>query len=363
MVKTTLNPSSSSKPLPKALLFDVFGTTVFWQNTVENSLYVAAEAELSSQPVSPPAAPVSSSQSAAEKASVFFDQKTREKRAKAIESYLSKGRDPAAGAGTSVSSKRRQFWVQFATEWRASYSAFTRTYPGPESATESIHAHVEGQTASSPSQTTQQLMQAWISVDQHHYSALVTLLAKYGLTTLFPPAVLTGLVHSWHDLPPHADTVQGLAALQKLGIQTATLGNGNSALIRDLVNRGVSSSNSSGIETTTANKERLPFDHLFSAEDFAAYKTNPAVYLGAVQKLGLKREQVGLVASHMNDCLGAAKLGLRTWYVHRPLEEEWDEAFLGEVVASGLLDGVVGEEGYEGMKGFEALAKLLRGTS
>jgi 2-haloacid dehalogenase len=64
----------------------------------------------------------------------------------------------------------------------------------------------------------------------------------------------------------------------------------------------------------------LPWDCILSAETFGHYKPDPEVYLGAAKILGLQPEQVMMTAAHTFDLDAAAKLGLRTAYVHRPNE-------------------------------------------
>jgi 2-haloacid dehalogenase len=138
----------------------------------------------------------------------------------------------------------------------------------------------------------------------------------------------------WHRLKPWADTNEGLAALNDLGLQTATLTNGNLTLIGNMVKH-------SG----------MPFEHVLSAEMFNSYKPNPAVYLGAAEKLGLKPEECGMVAAHLGDLEGAQKCGFATIYVERPQEER--ENHLRE--KEGLVDVWVKMDG----NGFVELAEKL----
>jgi len=50
------------------------------------------------------------------------------------------------------------------------------------------------------------------------------------------------------------------------------------------------------------------------------YKPDPAVYRMAADLLGLGPHQVMMVAAHVGDLKAAAGVGLRTTFVHRPLE-------------------------------------------
>lgn len=67
----------------------------------------------------------------------------------------------------------------------------------------------------------------------------------------------------------------------------------------------------------------LPFTHIFSAELFGSYKPSPKVYLGAVEKLGLKPSECAMVAAHLADLKSAKDLGLQAIYVEREAEEDW----------------------------------------
>lgn len=121
-----------------------------------------------------------------------------------------------------------------------------------------------------------------------------------------------------------------------MGIQTATLTNGNLTLIDDMANNG-----------------NMPFQHILSAEMFNSYKPNPAVYLGAAEKLGLKPEECGMVAAHLGDLEAAQKCGFCTVYVERPMEER--EGHLRE--KDGLVDVWVGMQ----EDGFVEAARRLAG--
>ena len=82
---------------------------------------------------------------------------------------------------------------------------------------------------------------------------------------------------------------------------TCTLSKGNLSLLNDL----------------KANT-KLEFTHVFSTEEFGSYKPNPAVYLGAVEKLGLIPTDCAMVAAHLGDLQAAKACGLQTIYVERP---------------------------------------------
>lgn len=170
-------------------------------------------------------------------------------------------------------------WGRFAQEWRSSYSAFVKNFD-PEK-------------------------DSWKSVDQHHHDSLVELLGKWQLEDLYSSAEIKSLSLVWHRLAPWSDSASGLQELGK-SVKTSTLSNGNATLLRDLDDFG-----------------SLGFQRVISAEQFKAYKPNPAVYLGAVRELGCEPGEVAMVAAHLSDLQGARACGLRTVYIERPGEEAW----------------------------------------
>jgi 2-haloacid dehalogenase len=64
----------------------------------------------------------------------------------------------------------------------------------------------------------------------------------------------------------------------------------------------------------------LPWDVVLSAELARNYKPDPSVYRLAPTLLAVEPGAVLMVAAHEGDLVAAAKSGLRTAYVARPLE-------------------------------------------
>jgi len=64
----------------------------------------------------------------------------------------------------------------------------------------------------------------------------------------------------------------------------------------------------------------LPWDAVLSAELAGKYKTHPWAYQRTAQLLGLKPEEVMLVAAHNGDLRGAINAGLHAALVTRPNE-------------------------------------------
>jgi 2-haloacid dehalogenase len=101
---------------------------------------------------------------------------------------------------------------------------------------------------------------------------------------------------------PWPDAVSGLNRLRGR-YALATLSNGNVSLLMNM-----------------ARNVGLPWDCILSAELFGHYKPDPEVYQGAARILGLRPEEVMMVAAHPYDLQAAAREGLKTAYVPRPLE-------------------------------------------
>ncbi|EFQ28258.1 haloacid dehalogenase [Colletotrichum graminicola] len=239
-------------------------------------------------------------------------------RTSVIEELASRARARLSGSPALAAEDRDRLaaadWGRFAQEWRDSYKSFTRDHdPG-----------------SAP----------WKDVDAHHYDSLVALLAAWGLGGVYGDEEVRELSLVWHRLRPWADSVEGLRRLGGRFV-TATLSNGNGALLRDL--------------DAFAG---LGFRVLLSGEDWRAYKPNPVVYDSAVRALlgeGGRAREVAMVASHLGDLMAARSRGMRTVYVERPGEEDWEKGGEAFEDARGWVDVWVGE----GEGGFEEVARRL----
>lgn len=178
-----------------------------------------------------------------------------------------------------LQSLTRQDWEKFAQEWRTSYGQFTSGF-------------VPGETE-------------WKDIDTHHRDSLLSLLDNWQLSGVYSAEEVEQLSKIWHFLKPWADASEGIHVLGKR-LVVSTLSNGNRLLLADLDKFG-----------------NLGFQRLISAEDFKAYKPNPATYLGACRMLGLEPGQVAMVAAHLGDLEAARSHGMATVYVERSQEEEW----------------------------------------
>ena len=143
--------------------------------------------------------------------------------------------------------------------------------------------------------------QPWTSIDDIHRLILDELLVKYQISTL-SEAQKNDLNFIWHRLNPWPDSVAALNQLKQDYI-ICTLSNGNIRLLVDL-----------------AKYAKLPWDTIFSAENFKAYKPSPKTYLGVADLLNVAPRQVMMVATHQDDLAAARGCGLRTAYIERAFE-------------------------------------------
>lgn len=141
----------------------------------------------------------------------------------------------------------------------------------------------------------------YVMLDDLHRRSLEKLVEKIAIKGL-TEADLDHLTKGWHRLNPWPDSVGGLTRL-KTKFVISPLSNGNVALL-----------------TNMAKFAGLPWDLVMSAELFEHYKPDPETYLGAAKLLGLKPEQVMMVAAHNGDLAAAQKYGLKTAFVARPTE-------------------------------------------
>lgn len=187
-------------------------------------------------------------------------------------------RTGVADAGRALGARRRLGevdWEQVADAWRARY--------GPKME--------EVRSGRRP----------WTPLDVLHRESLDDVLAALGIGGL-DAGDRDELTLAWHRLPAWPDTVAGLTRLRRLG-PVATCSNGNVALLADM-----------------AANAGLPWDAILGAEVAQAYKPQPAAYLASVAALGLEPSDVMMVAAHAGDLVAAARCGLRTGFVPRPLE-------------------------------------------
>ncbi|MBC3953535.1 MULTISPECIES: haloacid dehalogenase type II [Pseudomonas] len=143
----------------------------------------------------------------------------------------------------------------------------------------------------------------FVVLDTLHHETLQQLLTNYGLdVSQIHPDELWRLAHAWRRLDPWPDVPEGLARLRTL-LPVVTLSNANVELM-------IAMNRYNGLQ----------WDALLGAEFAQTYKPDPAAYLTTVEALGLKPQQLCLVACHHSDLAAARDCGLMTAFVHRPKE-------------------------------------------
>ena len=141
----------------------------------------------------------------------------------------------------------------------------------------------------------------WTKLDDLHRSSLDKILTQFKIEGLGADEV-DHFNRVWHRLKPWPDSVAGLQRL-KTRLVITTLSNGNTSLL-----------------TNMAKHAGLPWDCILCAETVRHYKPDAEIYRLVPDLFDLKPEQVMLVAAHENDLQAAKTHGLRTAFVHRPLE-------------------------------------------
>jgi 2-haloacid dehalogenase len=141
----------------------------------------------------------------------------------------------------------------------------------------------------------------WTKLDVLHRTALESILKQFEVVNL-SEAEKDHLNRVWHRLKPWPDSVAGLQRL-KVRFVITTLSNGNISLLTNL-----------------AKHAGLPWDCILSAENVRRYKPDPETYRLVPALFDFKPEEVILVAAHEYDLQSAQRHGLRTAYLHRPLE-------------------------------------------
>jgi 2-haloacid dehalogenase len=165
----------------------------------------------------------------------------------------------------------------------------------------------------------------WMTMESIHRQALEVPLNRYGVTGLTDREVDL-LVHARWRLKPWPDAVPGLKRLKQRYIISPLSNASFVGMVR------------------LAKFAGLPWDCVITAENARCYKPHPDVYRTAMSLLGLRPDQVMMVAAHNYDLRAARQEGLHTAFVPRSTEYgprqstdltpegEWD------IVAKDFLD-------------------------
>ena len=164
----------------------------------------------------------------------------------------------------------------------------------------------------------------WMTMEDVHRLALEAPLARHRLA--LADEEIDGLVRARWRLRPWPDSVAGLTRLKQKYIISPISNASVAGMVR------------------LAKFAGLPWDCVITAENARRYKPHPDAYRTAVSLLGLRPEQVMIVAAHNYDLRAAQGQGLHTAFVARPTEygpaQTTDLAPEGawDVVAKDFLD-------------------------
>lgn len=144
---------------------------------------------------------------------------------------------------------------------------------------------------------------AYVPLDTLHRENLLAVFEHFDVDPgRFGAQEIDDLARSWHHLPPWPDSVAGIRSLRSKFI-VGPLSNANTSLLINL-----------------AKYAGLNWDVVLGTDVTRAYKPDPTAYLGVVDLLGLRPQEVILVAAHNDDLRGARSVGLATAFVRRATE-------------------------------------------
>jgi 2-haloacid dehalogenase len=166
-------------------------------------------------------------------------------------------------------------WHEFADAWRAEYRP-------------AMNEVIDGK-------------RPFVKLDVLHRENLEKILPRYGVKDL-DPAIIHNINMSWHRLDTWPEVPAAMLRLRKK-YKIAPLSNGNISLMADV-----------------ARRNGFAFDAILGAEYAKVYKMQPAVYLASCEAFDLPPSECLMCAAHERDLAAAARVGMRTAFIHRPNE-------------------------------------------
>ncbi len=142
----------------------------------------------------------------------------------------------------------------------------------------------------------------WTNLDALHRMTLDGLLVKFKIDSGLSEDEKKQFNKVWHRLHGWPDSVAGLTRLKKRYV-ISPLSNGNMALLTDM-----------------AKFAGLPWDCILASDIARHYKPDKEMYRMPGEFFDVPPSSVMMVAAHTGDLDAARMLGLRTAFVHRPLE-------------------------------------------
>ena len=152
-----------------------------------------------------------------------------------------------------------------------------------------------------------QLQYTWLRTLQGQYAdfwqvtadALDFAMESFGLSDA---ALREKLMSLYLSLEMFPDVSETLLALKRLGLKIAILSNGSMPMLLAAVKN--------------AGLAHL-FDAILSADDVRVFKTHPAVYQLAVDRLSVEPHAIAFVSSNAWDAYGASAFGMRVFWCNR----------------------------------------------
>lgn len=143
--------------------------------------------------------------------------------------------------------------------------------------------------------------------EYHHFgeigTAALLMVAERQSIDLDHETARTAIVTPLRSLPPHPDVVTGLKGFREAGYRLVSLTN----------------SSAEGVETQLRNAGLTALiEKRYSVETIKKYKPHPDAYRMVLDDLGVKPEEVLMVAAHAWDLAGAKNVGLQTAFIARP---------------------------------------------
>lgn len=142
----------------------------------------------------------------------------------------------------------------------------------------------------------------WTTTDRIYRSTLDRLLDEFNWGDALSPQDRDELSAAWSILKPWPDTRPGLMLLRK-NFKLSTLSNGSMASIINIV-----------------KTHDLPFDCVLTSELVDSSKPDPRVYALAQKSLGVRADEILMVACHKYDLAAAKKFGFKVAFIPRPFE-------------------------------------------
>ena len=162
------------------------------------------------------------------------------------------------------------------------------------------------------------------NIDGVHRRVFDELAAENGWTA-FTDEDRVGIQQAWHRLDAWPDFPAALARLRRRHI-VASFTILSTSLIVDVSRRNA-----------------IDWDCVVSCEMIGSYKTNPDAYETCAKWLGLRPDEIMMVACHNFDLLAARKVGFRTAFVRRP--DEWGASGPPDPAPDPSIDIVVDDFG------------------